>query len=392
MLSARRLPKSWWGPLWGMIRAATKGPPRRPPPKGLHEESQDDDGCTWCALEGTTDTVLVAGRTLAVFSVVTGGGEDRVVGALSSVRAQFDKDPPMRNTTAIFRVFIMFSPQNADGHPEDATPGLYVVATPIGNRRDITERARNVLAAAHVIVCEDTRTSGPLLRHYGVSLRALQSYHDHSNAQDRARIIQQAHSAPVALISDAGTPLIADPGYKLIRDARAADIPVFSVPGPCAAVAALSIAGLPTDQFLFAGFWRSGAEVTPGLTTLYYVSPHDLKACLTVLAKESPAARLVLCRELTKRFEGTFSGTPGDVICDLESCAEKDPKIMGGEWVLMVHIAVEATDLDPEKARLLGIWAGRYGTKQAAEIGYDLWGMPKKVLYQVVLDTQKDQS
>ena len=132
-------------------------------------------------------------------------------------------------------------------------PGLYIVATPIGNLMDISSRALLVLARASLIACEDTRVTGKLLNHVGIKTRML-PYHDHNAARARPGLIARAASEPVALVSDAGTPLISDPGYKLVAEARAAGVNVVAVPGASAVIAALSIAGLPTDRFLFAGF------------------------------------------------------------------------------------------------------------------------------------------
>ncbi len=211
-------------------------------------------------------------------------------------------------------------------HPKNATepdlapalgPGLYIVATPIGNLGDLSPRAAAVLAGVKLIAAEDSRVTAKLLRHIGTKV-PMQAYHDHSADQLRPALVQRALREPVALVSDAGTPLISDPGYKLVRDARAAGVNIVTIPGPCAAVAALTLAGLPTDRFLFAGFLpaKAGARATAiaelaGIraTLVLYESGPRLAACLSALAAglgDRPAA---VGRELTKRFEETVTGS-----------------------------------------------------------------------------------
>lgn len=147
----------------------------------------------------------------------------------------------------------MSTPQPESALSEPLEAGLYIVATPIGNLGDITVRAVDVLRRCEVIACEDTRVTGKLLKHLGIQTR-MQRYDDHASDRQRAAILDRARSEPVALVSDAGTPLISDPGYRLVREARGAGIAVTSIPGPCAAIAGLTLAGLPNDRFLFAGF------------------------------------------------------------------------------------------------------------------------------------------
>ena len=137
--------------------------------------------------------------------------------------------------------------------PKSLSPGLYIVATPIGNLGDITMRAAEVLARCDAIACEDTRVTRRLVRHLGLS-KPLWRYDDHASAEDRARLLEAMRDKAVALVSDAGTPLVSDPGYRLVREARAAGVAIASLPGPSAPVMALTLSGLPTDRFLFAGF------------------------------------------------------------------------------------------------------------------------------------------
>lgn len=191
-------------------------------------------------------------------------------------------------------------------------PGLYLVATPIGNARDITLRALDLLAAVDVIACEDTRTTGKLLAMHGISAR-LTAYHDHNAARVRPALLARLRRGEaVALVCDAGTPLISDPGYRLVVEARSAGIPVTTAPGPSAALAALTISGLPTDRFFFAGFLppkraarRRALErlaVIDG-TLLLYESARRLAAALADMADVLGPREAAVARELTKLYE-----------------------------------------------------------------------------------------
>jgi 16S rRNA (cytidine1402-2'-O)-methyltransferase len=205
------------------------------------------------------------------------------------------------------------------GHQGTFTPGLYLVATPIGNAADITVRALALLARADVIACEDTRTSGSLLRRYGIHAKLL-PYHEHNASEARPDLLRRlAKGAVVALISDAGTPLVSDPGYKLVREAVAAGLPVTALPGPSSVLAGLCLAGLPTDRFLFAGFppakaaaadsWaRELAAIPASLVLLESAQrlPESLGRLATALGGSREAA---VARELTKKFEEVRRGT-----------------------------------------------------------------------------------
>ncbi len=221
---------------------------------------------------------------------------------------------------------------------ETLAPGLYIVATPIGNLSDLSPRAAQMLAQADVIAVEDSRVTAKLLQHIGVR-RPMLPYHDHNADKVRPGLVARMANEAVALVSDAGTPLISDPGYKLVRDARAAGVPVTTAPGPCAAVAALTLAGLPTDRFAFLGFLpaKQGAraaaiaEAAPfGGSLVFYESGPRLGAALAALREglgDRPAA---VCREITKRFEETVTGSLGELA---ERYAEAAPK---GEIVVVV--------------------------------------------------------
>lgn len=216
--------------------------------------------------------------------------------------------------------------------------GLYIVATPIGNLADLSQRAVEMLRAADLIAVEDSRVTGKLLHHLGLKKR-MRPYHDHSSEADREALLAAARQGVVVLVSDAGTPLISDPGYKLVRAAREAGIAVSTAPGASAVIAALSISGLPTDRFLFAGFLPSKAKARADViaeignvksTLVFYESGPRLGATLVALAEQLGTREAVVARELTKKFEEVVSGTLPELA---ERYAEAEPK---GEIVLIV--------------------------------------------------------
>ena len=195
--------------------------------------------------------------------------------------------------------------------------GLYIVATPIGNLGDLSPRASAILASVSLIAAEDSRVTAKLLRHIGVK-KPMLAYHDHSDDAVRNGLVARALREPVALVSDAGTPLISDPGFKLVRAARAAGVSIVTIPGPCAAVAALTLSGLPTDRFLFAGFLpsKAGARATAiaeltaiKATLVLYESGPRLSASLAALATGLGNRNAAIAREISKRFEETVVGT-----------------------------------------------------------------------------------
>ena len=186
-------------------------------------------------------------------------------------------------------------------------PGLYIVATPIGNLGDLTPRAADVLRRADLVLAEDKRVTAKLLAHSGAKTR-LANYNDHTNEAERARIVSQLGEQAIALVSDAGTPLISDPGYKLVRDARAAGHPVHTLPGPSAVIAALTLAGLPTDRFLFAGFLPSKAKARADAiaeiagvraTLVFYESGPRLADALAALADGLGQREAAVSREIS---------------------------------------------------------------------------------------------
>jgi 16S rRNA (cytidine1402-2'-O)-methyltransferase len=240
-----------------------------------------------------------------------------------------------------------------------ATGTLFIVATPIGNLEDITARALRVLGEVGLIAAEDTRHSGLLLRHFGIDT-PLTSYHEHNESGKAERLVEMLLAGTdIALIADAGTPCISDPGYRVVRAARDAGVPVAAVPGPSALLAALSVSGLPTDRFAFHGFFPRKAGKADELlaqmadwpgTHLFFESPRRLAATLQRLAERLPEAEAAVARELTKRFEEVVSGSPEDV---LAAFAENAPR---GECVVLVHVRPPDTDaavLDETRVRAL---------------------------------------
>lgn len=231
----------------------------------------------------------------------------------------------------------------------EATGRLYVVATPIGNLGDLSARARDTLQSVELIAAEDTRHTGALLRHFGIQT-PLVSLHEHNERQRAGDIIVRLRQgAAVALVSDAGTPSISDPGFELVRAAAAAGIDIIAVPGPCAAVAALSIAALPTDRFCFEGFLPArGASRRARLETLideprtlvFYESPYRvedmLKDCIASFGAER---RATVAREITKLHETTYRGS----LAELAVRAAQDTDFSRGEIVLIVAGAPQTT-------------------------------------------------
>jgi 16S rRNA (cytidine1402-2'-O)-methyltransferase len=227
---------------------------------------------------------------------------------------------------------------------ETLPPGLYIVATPIGNLGDLSPRAADILSRVDLIAAEDTRVTAKLLRHIGVK-RPMMPYHDHNADRERPGLVARLAGEAIALVSDAGTPMISDPGFKLVRDARAAGAHIVTIPGPCAAVAALTLAGLPTDRFLFVGFLPSKekaradviAEVAGIRASLvFYESGPRLGAALAALAKGLGDREAAVAREISKTFEECVTGSLGELATRY---AEQGPK---GEIVIVVGPPGEA--------------------------------------------------
>lgn len=263
-------------------------------------------------------------------------------------------------------------------------PGLYIVATPIGNLGDLSPRAAHVLANADIIAVEDSRVTAGLLRHVGAK-RPMTPYHDHNADAVRPGLIARLGTDVVALVSDAGTPLISDPGYKLVRDARAAGHTVVTVPGPCAAVAALTLAGLPTDRFLFVGFLpskqqarREAVAEVAGIraTLILYESGPRLSACLTALADGLGDREAGVAREITKKFEECVTGRLSELAARY---ADAPPK---GEIVVIVAPpdAPPPASEDDADAALVEALTRLPPAKAAGEVAKRL-GHDRKALY-----------
>ena len=273
--------------------------------------------------------------------------------------------------------------------PGAVAPGLYVVSTPIGNLRDITLRALDVLAGVEEVLAEDTRVASKLLSAYGLKAR-LSPYHDHNGAERRPGLLARLQDgARIALISDAGTPLVSDPGWKLVHEALEAGVKVFPVPGASALLAGLVASGLPSDRFLFAGFLppKSGARRTEieslkqvPATLVFYESGPRLAETLADLAAVLGAREAAVARELTKLFEETRRGSLADLAAHYETAGP--PK---GEIVLLVgpptEQAASAEDLDAA----LKVALAEMPTKAAAAAVSDALGLPKREVYQRAL-------
>jgi len=276
---------------------------------------------------------------------------------------------------------------------------LYVVATPIGNLDDISARALTILRNVALIAAEDTRHSARLMQHFGIGT-PLTACHEHNERDQGGRFLARMLAGDdVALISDAGTPLISDPGYHLVRQARAAGIAVVPVPGACALIAALSAAGLPSDRFIFEGFLpaksagrRARLEQVKeeSRTLIFYEAPHRILECLqdmqAVFGDERPA---LLARELTKTFE-TLKGMP---LAELAAWVASDSNQQRGECVVLVAgwQAPEGEDaVSAEAVRVLNLLLAEMPLKRAAALAAEITGVRKNLLYQVALEQQKD--
>lgn len=268
---------------------------------------------------------------------------------------------------------------------ERLEPGLYIVATPIGNLSDLSPHAARILTCADVIAVEDSRVTAKLLAHIGVK-RPMIPYHDHNADRVRPDLVAHMAEKAVALVSDAGTPLISDPGYKLVRDARAAGRHVTTAAGPCAAIAALTLAGLPTDRFLFMGFLPSkpGARATTitevaaiKATLVFYESGPRLGAALAALRQGLGDREAAVAREISKRFEETVTGTLSELGARY---ADSPPK---GEIVIVVGPpgAAEAPAGDTIDAALREAMTHLSASRAAAEVAQAL-GLPRRAVYE----------
>ena len=268
------------------------------------------------------------------------------------------------------------------------TGHLFVVATPIGNLADITYHAVETLASADLIAAEDTRHSRKLLQKYGIST-TLTAYHDQNErAQTKKLIAQLSRGRNVALITDAGTPLVSDPGYKLVCAAHERNIPVTPIPGCCAAIAALSVAGLPTDRFVFEGFLphKSAARRSrlrqlqqEPRTLIFYESAHRILDSLADMAAVFGGDRpATLAREITKQFETLIRGT----LCQIQQVVTADEQQQKGEFVLVIQGAEPDRQVDVETLRIFDVLSEALSSKQAAAATAKITGKAKNLIYQ----------
>lgn len=270
---------------------------------------------------------------------------------------------------------------------------LYIVATPIGNMGDMTERAQQTLKDVDVIAVEDTRRSGQLLHHFEISTPMI-AVHEHNERQICDSLLSRIEKGEnIALISDAGTPLLSDPGYFLVNQAREREMSVVPIPGVSAVITALSVAGLPTDRFIFEGFLPAKSSARQQKleklkedirTVIFYEAPHRivemLKDCQAVFGDER---KVVIARELTKTFETVH----GDTLKNLVPWVEADENQKKGEFVVLLHGAAARaeTGLDAESERILLILLKDLPVKQAAALAASITGLKKNALYQFAL-------
>ena len=274
----------------------------------------------------------------------------------------------------------------------DTSGVLYIVATPIGNLEDISRRALQVLKAVTLIAAEDTRHSRKLLAHYGIEAR-LFALHEHNESFAADKLLKMLLAGDeVALVSDAGTPLISDPGFYLVRAARQAGIRVVPLPGPSACIAALSVAGLPTDRFVFEGFLppRSAARsqrlselATEKRTLVFYESSHRICESLQDMAEIMGSARqATVARELTKTIETIKDGS----LAELVDWVQADSNQQKGEFVVILQGApARSSEIDETVEQVLSVLLAELPLKQAASLAAKITGLPKNRLYEAGL-------
>ncbi|VEB24525.1 16S rRNA (cytidine(1402)-2'-O)-methyltransferase [Avibacterium volantium] len=277
---------------------------------------------------------------------------------------------------------------------DNLTGILYIVATPIGNLQDISQRALQVLEQVDLVAAEDTRHSGLLLSHYGIK-KPFFALHDH-NEQQKADILCEKllQGTTIALVSDAGTPLISDPGFHLVRKCRQAGIKIVPIPGACAAIAGLCASGIASDRFCFEGFLPAKSKARcdklenlakEDRTLIFYESTHRILDCLADMEKVFGAERyVVLARELSKTWETIH----GDEVGALRQWVSEDPNRSKGEMVLIVegNVNSEAESFSPEAIKALTLIAKELPLKKAAAIVAELYGYKKNALYQFGLE------
>jgi len=278
------------------------------------------------------------------------------------------------------------------------TGTLYVVATPIGNLEDMTPRAIRILSEVDLIAAEDTRHSGKLLKHFGIEAKT-EALHEHNERSQVPRLIDILQAGKsIAFITDAGTPLVSDPGFHLVRSARQAGLTVIPVPGACAAIAALSAAGLPSDRFVFEGFPPAKSAARRAVfeklheearTLIFYESPHRILESLKEMTEIfGPEREAVLARELTKQFETVRSGT----LTELSEWVNRDPHQQLGEFVILIHGVprAEREAVDEDAERVLKILLEELPVSQATALAAKITGLKKNRLYEYALNLKGD--
>jgi len=278
------------------------------------------------------------------------------------------------------------------------TGTLYVVATPIGNLEDMTPRAIRILSEVDLIAAEDTRHSGKLLKHFGIEAKT-EALHEHNERSQVPRLIDILQAGKsIAFITDAGTPLVSDPGFHLVRSARQAGLTVIPVPGACAAIAALSAAGLPSDRFVFEGFPPAKSAARRAVfeklheearTLIFYESPHRILESLKEMTEIfGPEREAVLARELTKQFETVRSGT----LTELSKWVNRDPHQQLGEFVILIHGVprAEREAVDEDAERVLKILLEELPVSQATALAAKITGLKKNRLYEYALNLKGD--
>lgn len=274
---------------------------------------------------------------------------------------------------------------------------LYIVATPIGNLSDITAHAIDCLKNVDIIACEDTRTSSKLFQHFNIHNHSI-AYHDHNADSQTAKLIEWLQSGKnIALISDAGTPLISDPGFKLVKSCHNNGIKVSPVAGACAATMALSVAGLPSDKFYFYGFLPAKTTGRQNelaklkdmtATLIFYEAPHRIVDCVHDMIKLLGGEREVtFCREMSKTFETIYHGT----LSDLSNFIQSDNHQQKGEMVLVLAGANKADDDETKHDDLLKRLLQDLSVKKAAQLASDITGMKKNALYGRALQLQQSE-
>lgn len=275
--------------------------------------------------------------------------------------------------------------------PEPLEPGLYIVATPIGNLGDITLRAVDVLRRCDGVACEDTRVTGKLLKHLGIS-KPMWRYDDHSEHRDRDRLVESMRTRAVALASDAGTPLVSDPGYRLVNDCRAEGIAVTVLPGPCAAIAGLSVSGLPNDRFLFAGFLPSKDKARRDVlseladidtTLIFYETAPRLTKSLAAIGEILPDREVAVARELTKMHEELRRGLANGLIAWFEAHPPK------GEIVLLIGPPLEQQASEEDADALLIAALETNKASQAVAQVAKATGLDRKLLYARAMELKR---